>query len=146
MRTALTFAAALISFIVPHVAHAERSPSADAPNETVEQPKRRLTGFAFELDMGFRYLGGHFVDGVQVGSVETTMTLEIGAYVTRHVGMLGGVEGGLGFWTESCHTPTRKGPGGKEEAACLAGSVRFPVLVQYAFADEISPEGVDRVS
>ncbi|MDB4944832.1 MAG: hypothetical protein JWP97_4366 [Labilithrix sp.] len=81
-------------------------------------------GFVLDFGTGFTGLGGSIAEGLGVGAPLATVSLRLGAYVTRHVGLMAGVQGGYGGLTAGC------------AGSCTnALAFQIPVVAQYAFED-----------
>ena len=81
-------------------------------------------GFVLVFGTGFTGLGGSIAEGMPVGAPMMNVGLRLGAYVTRHIGLMAGVQGGYGALTAGCAGDCTN-----------AFSYQIPVVAQYAFED-----------
>lgn len=103
-------------------------PAADQPTGTppARGPISAGPGFVGSLGMGFVGLGGSLLSDVGVGAALASMDLRLGGYVTPHIGLMAGVQGGYGGLSAGC------------AGTCSnALHVQLPVVVQYAFIDRV---------
>ena len=76
------------------------------------------------LGTGLSYLGGAAVKDLGLGAALVTFDLKLGGYVTPHLGIMGGLQAGVGSMWEGC-----------VDTCANAGHFQIPVVVQYAFKD-----------
>jgi len=97
----------------------------DAP-PTLEPTTRPSAGpgLVLGISSGFTGLGGSLAEGAGVGAPLITFGLSVGGYVTRHVGLIAGVQGGYGALTAGCAGDCAN-----------AFAYQIPLVAQYAFED-----------
>ena len=83
-----------------------------------------LAGFVLVLGSGLGFLGGKAAEGIDVSAGLLTFDLQLGAYVSQHVGFMAGVRGGYGALIDGCAGSCTK-----------AFAYQLPVVAQYAFND-----------
>ena len=92
---------------------AEAAPSivVDAPRASADKSATALKkgdppsagpGFVLVLGSGLGFLGGKAVEGIDVSAGLVTFDLQLGAYVSQHVGIMAGVRGGYGALIDGC--------------------------------------------
>jgi hypothetical protein len=82
------------------------------------------TGFVLVLGSGASFLGGKIAEGIDIAAGLVTFELKVGAYITPHFGIMGGVQGGYGALFEGC------------AGTCSnAYHYQLPLVAQYAFTD-----------
>lgn len=97
----------------------------DVPATAAEETEMPAgTGFVVGMSSGPTVLAGQIAEGLAVGGVLATFNLRLGGYVTPHVGILAGLQGGYGALLDGCSGLCDK-----------AFSYQIPVVVQYAFRD-----------
>jgi hypothetical protein len=101
---------------------AQATPAADRGTAEPREPGLQSPeGFVATLGGGALYTGGELGAKVDLAAVVATLDLGVGAYLTPHLGVLGGVRlGYAGFATAGCD-------------GCTARTFQLPVVVQYAF-------------
>jgi len=93
-------------------------PAASAP-ALIDRDAGR--GFVLTFGSGPNYVGGAVGEGFTIGSVQMTFELKMGAYITRHFGVMGGVQAGYGKLASGC------------TGECSAYAYQLPIVAQYAF-------------
>lgn len=98
-------------------------PTAERPaSEPRDTGLRAPEGVVVSLGSGAQFTGGELALGSGLGAAIATVDVEVGVYVTPHVGILGGIRlGYLGY--------TTAGPCD----GCTASTFQLPLVVQYAF-------------
>ena len=98
----------------------------DAPVAASTASERRSAGpgFVMTLGSGGSYVGGAIVKDLAFGAGLVTFDLKLGGYITPHVGILAGVQGGFGALFEGCSGTCSK-----------AVHYQIPIVAQYAFQD-----------
>jgi len=97
--------------------------SAERPaSEPHDSGLRAPEGLVVSVGAGAQFTGGEIALATGLGAAVATVDLEIGAYVTPHLGILGGLRlGYLGYTTAGICD------------ACTASTFQLPLVVQYAF-------------
>lgn len=130
MRLPIALAASvafcIASFSASSVFADETSPaSRDKAAPSVSAPDKPAgRGFVLTIGSGASFLGGQAAQGVDVAGGQMTFELRMGAYFTRHVGIVAGAQGGYGFLAKGCSSHCEN-----------AVSYQFPLLVQFAPRD-----------
>jgi len=106
----------------PSVAPAKDAP-ATSSSPSADRPRAR-PGFAMAVGTGFNYLGGAVAKDIDLGAALVTVDLKLGGYVTPHVGIMAGLQVGVGSMWDGC-----------SDTCGSAGHLQFPIVVQYAFKD-----------
>ena len=102
----------------------EAAKDAPATASTASERPSAGPGFVMTLGSGGSYVGGAIVEGVALGAGLVTFDLKLGGYITPHVGILAGVQGGFGALFEGCSGTCSK-----------AVHYQIPIVAQYAFED-----------
>ncbi len=108
--------------IVVEAPRASADKSATAPKKG--DPPSAGPGFVLVLGSGLGFLGGKAAEGIDVSAGLVTFDLQLGAYVSQHVGIMAGVRGGYGALIDGCAGSCTK-----------AFAYHLPVVVQYALKD-----------
>jgi hypothetical protein len=93
---------------------------APAPDALPTPASPSPSGVTFDMGLGGKVLGGQIVQGVDFTSVQSTVAVKLGVYVTQHVGLSVAAEGGYGKMSDGFDN---------------AYSIRVPVRVEYAAND-----------
>ncbi len=109
----------------PSPAAAKASP--ETPPAARRGYEESPTGPTFDFGMGGRFIQGALSqESSSFNAFGFAMRFRGGYYMTRHIGLLAGLEGSFGFLGKGCT--------GGRDATCAAFSVSLPVTAQYAFA------------
>lgn len=117
----------LASLFSGSVASAQETvaPAKDAPVAAAStEPPAAKGGFDLTIGMGARYLGGRIAQAVPVNGVVADLDFRIGAYITKRIGIVGGITAGSGGLGSGCVNDCSN-----------AIHFRLPVVAQYAFVD-----------
>lgn len=103
---------------------APRAPDQSVPPTEKADPRDAGRGFILALNVGPSFLLGEAMDGEKLGAAFASSEVLFGAYVTRHIGLLGGVAFGVGVPWAGCKGKCTK-----------AYTYQFPIRAQFAFQD-----------
>jgi hypothetical protein len=89
---------------------------------TPTKPPAAGPGFVLDVGSGLGILTGQALDGLDLRGAFLILDLRAGWYLTRHVGVLAGVQGMVGSLSDGC-------------PSCNAYGYQFPVVAQVALED-----------
>lgn len=100
-------------------------------NRPAHSPEAGLRGVSFGVGTSIVVPGGKYASGVGMGDFGPGMGVSfmLGAYVSRHLGLVAGVR------ASHQHQGFSNCSGETDEGKCGGLSYQFPVMVQFAFRD-----------